>query len=247
MTSVTINEQSTVDATIHEQAIVDAVIDSQNQVVSASVSQVFDVNATVVGETVIDATIDASTTTVDASVQDQVTIDVTLDDSQNVVDASVNEQAVVEAEVVGPTVNASAKNLSGGDAGIYSTSSTGVLLLRTLKSLSSLLTIVENGNTVDFDLNIQSEIQKLELRLLCKGEQSNQYTELTFDGNGNPINVDVWTDSGKDTKLFSQVLVFTGDDLSSSTTTDETTGAVLTSNFTVDGDGNITSYDEVLS
>jgi hypothetical protein len=75
---------------------------------------------------------------------------------------------------------------------------------------------------------------------------STAYAEFTYAPNKDLTQVDVWDVAAKTTKLFTRVLTYTGNDLTSVVTTDDVSGAILTSVYTWSAQGNlITATDAI--
>jgi len=81
--------------------------------------------------------------------------------------------------------------------------------------------------------------ERVEIEKLFKVAETTDYTEYTLDVDGNKTNVDIWTDSGKSTKLFSKVNTYDVDGNKTNVSlTDEVTGKTITTTYTYDVDGN---------
>lgn len=94
-------------------------------------------------------------------------------------------------------------------------------------------------------VNISFGTENFELELARKAT-GNSYMEYTLDGSGNITNADYWTDSGKDIKLFSKVITWTGTNPTEIVTTDETSGKILTTTIAYSG-STITNVTKVIS
>ena len=88
--------------------------------------------------------------------------------------------------------------------------------------------------------------QIAELKALLKYDYDTYYTEITYDVDDNPTNIDKWTNSSKSTKLFTKTITWVNQEPTLSITVDEITGFQLTVNYTWI-DGNVTEIQEVLT
>jgi len=105
-------------------------------------------------------------------------------------------------------------------------------------SVTQVLATVQKGT--------QESRQYLELKSLTKVGQNSYYKEFTFV-DGNPTSIDVWTDSGKATKLFTKSITWSAGNATDIVVTDEQSGVVLTTALTYDGDGNVDTITEFMS
>lgn len=83
-----------------------------------------------------------------------------------------------------------------------------------------------NGAAIDATLR-----QTVALECAFNAGYTTGYSELTYNSGGEVINFDVWLTSAKTTKVFSKTLAYSGDELSQTVMTDETTGAILTTDY----------------
>jgi len=77
--------------------------------------------------------------------------------------------------------------------------------------------------------------QRAEIEGQFKVAYLTDYTELTKVGD-KLTQVDVWDTAAKATKLFTKILQYSDDQITSTSLTDEVRGAVLTKTFTYSGD-----------
>ena len=88
-----------------------------------------------------------------------------------------------------------------------------------------------------------TELQaRAEIEDLYKVAYSTKYSEYTYTGS-NLTKIEIYTDSGKATKLFTKDLSYTGSQLTSITITDELTGNTLTKTLGYSGDSLITKTE----
>jgi hypothetical protein len=95
------------------------------------------------------------------------------------------------------------------------------------------------------DLVAQQEI--VELRLLSKESFLQTHRVPNWDVNGLLTQLDVWSDGTLTQKLFTRIISYVDDLPVTITTTDDTTGVVLTRNIVWSLDGVMISQNEVLT
>ncbi len=130
---------------------------------------------------------------------------------------------------------------------IFSNPSSGIIFVEIehdgdLKNLDDvLLTSVADGEILKYNSTNSlwenqpvTASQGVKLELAFNDAYNTAYSELTYSGN-NITNVDIWETAAKITKLFSKVINYTGSNVTSTTTTDELTSAVLTKTLTYIG------------
>jgi len=93
--------------------------------------------------------------------------------------------------------------------------------------------------------DVEAVNQRLRIEKLFNSAYDDHYAEMTYVGD-NLTSVDIWEDSGKTLKLFTRTLSYSGDDLTTVTTVDETTSALLTATLTYSGD-NLDTVTKVVS
>jgi hypothetical protein len=76
--------------------------------------------------------------------------------------------------------------------------------------------------------------QRLRLEAGWNQAYDTGYAEMTYSGD-NITNVDIWNTASKVNKLFSKIISYSGDNVSSTVMTDETTSAVLTKTLAYSG------------
>jgi len=172
-------------------------------------------------------------------------IELTVDDRMNQLAATISTTTEVEAEVSGGATNANAINLGSG-AGIYKEALLGILRLRSLLSSDSTISITEDGDEIDIILNgLGTLMQIYELKNSVKSEITTYYSELPDEAK--PTRIDIWTDIGKGTKLFTTLLTWTAGKATKIVNTDEVTGKVLTTDLTYHDSGKVATISEVLT
>jgi hypothetical protein len=71
---------------------------------------------------------------------------------------------------------------------------------------------------------------QMDVRLAFRAAATTGYTEFSYSGT-QLTQIDIWTNSGMGTKLFTRTFSYTGTNLTTAVTTDETTGQVYTRTF----------------
>lgn len=85
------------------------------------------------------------------------------------------------------------------------------------------------------------------LKAMFQASLTSRYAEMTYAPNGDLQSVDVWQTNSKVTKLFTRTLSYTGGDLTSVLTVDESTGLQLTRALTYLPSGDIESITETIA
>ena len=133
------------------------------------------------------------------------------------------------------------------DAAINNLVGAAPATLDTLEELSAALGDDPNlsvtlGNLIT-DVDNNEEIEQLRTNFINAYAQN--YKEITMV-DGVATQIDVWETSSKITKLFTKILTYSMDKISSVATTDHTTGKTLTKTFTYPSD-NLTTITEVVT
>jgi hypothetical protein len=76
---------------------------------------------------------------------------------------------------------------------------------------------------------------------LLKADELAVYKEFTYDGDGNITNQDIYEDNTKVVMLFRVVYGYTGDDITTITVTEESSGFVYVKTLAYDINGNLES------
>jgi len=98
-----------------------------------------------------------------------------------------------------------------------------------------------------FSDDLAEQQQLIELRLLVKEAFDETHRVHGWDVNGLLVQLDVWSDESLTQKLFTRTVSYTDDLPVTVTTTDDTTGAVLTRSIVWSIDGVLISQNEVLT
>ena len=179
------------------------------------------------------------------SILDSVVVETTIDADNKVVLATIGGQTNVNASL--STSPFSAVSLGAGTE-VYAGSGGSVAQFRSLISEDgSVLLSVLAGGELDISYNAAVQLQIYALKTMLKVGQTTYYTEATNDVDGNPTNLDKYTNSGKATPLFSRVITWTAGNATKIVTTDEVTGAILTVDMTYDINDTIETITEVLT
>lgn len=95
-------------------------------------------------------------------------------------------------------------------------------------------------NSEEKILSLESNISSLGINLDFNTAYSTYYSEITYSS-GNVSSIDIWTTSGKTTKLFTKALTYDGvsGNLTQIVVTDEVNSSTLTKAFTYDVNGNL--------
>lgn len=93
--------------------------------------------------------------------------------------------------------------------------------------------------TIKFKTSIEAPSVGDIIDLDFKSAYNTYYHVISYTVDGDVSSIDIWTDSGQGTKLFTKAFTYLGGNLTQIAITDEISDATLTKAFSYDADGNI--------